>query len=186
MAKTKSANTAFNSRILYLVFAIVTIILGVMFCASASRAKEVLSIVVGVILMLSGLVGLAARIAAKQTVATMEGVINAFLFSLGLLFVLQRADATRIIFAFFPYVLMCIGGVLLLDAVLMVAQRKEKNTFKLTLELVLGIAALTLGICLLLIDKLTVRAPLILGILLIALGLLQLLSVFAPASKKQS
>ena len=180
MSKSKAS----AGLVTYVVFAVITIVLGILFCASAASADTVLSIVMGVILMLSGLAGLVSRIAAKQTIATMEGVINAFLFALGLLFVIERGGVAGIIFTFFPFVLMCIGGVLLLDALLMTVQRKEKNTVKLVFELVLGVVALVLGICLRFVDKFPIKASLILGIMLIALGTLQLLSAFAYTAKE--
>ena len=171
-----------NDEIARIVYIVVMIVFGVLFCCSMSLVTSTLSIVIGVALIIASLAMLITSYLETRSITTMSGFMSAAILAFGILFIVN--NLAGIIFSYIPYILIVWGFYMFVDAFLLRFVRNNNNIMIFVIELVLGAVAITLGFCLLYVDGFYEYAGLIFGIILILAGVYQLLQLFSKKPRK--
>lgn len=154
-----------KNSIKLLIIAGVILVFGILFCCART---DIISVMMGIILIAAGGLIIIGSLVTKKRLLNSEGFIGGALTALGIFFLVYdfAGNLASIILGYTPYLMILIGSILIVDAVLTIIQDK-KNIVAFVIELVIGIACLTLGICSLTVDSFKDNALLILGILMI-------------------
>ena len=171
-----------NASLAVIVEAVLILVVGVMFCCSKAMGNNALSWVIGASFMIGGVGLWLVGIVGKKALFNEEGFMGTLLFAFGLVFGLTTA--TGLLFYLSVWVLIVGGSVILLDCILRLAIRKDKNTVGLLIEFLIGAAALALGLCLYLIPEFGEFSALVLGIVLIVYSVFMIINELALSKKK--
>lgn len=171
-----------NDEIARIVYIVVMIVFGVLFCCSMSLVTSTLSIVIGIALIIASLAMLITSYLETRSITTMSGFMSAAILAFGILFIVN--NLAGIIFSYIPYILIVWGFYMFVDAFLLRFVRHNNSILIFVIELVLGAVAITLGFCLLYVDGFYEYAGLIFGIILILAGVYQLLQLFSKKPRK--
>ncbi|MGN1207575.1 MAG: hypothetical protein ACI4SP_04685 [Eubacteriales bacterium] len=168
-----------------IVTAAIVFVIGVLFCCSLAMGMRGLSWLVGLSLMVAGTLYFVNSILRKKALATMEGIIGAAIFAFGFFFIAN--ELANLVVAYIPWLLICVGAVIFIDAFLRKFLRKDKSTSGFVAQLIIGAASLALGICLRFVPGFGDFTALMLGILLIVYAVFLVVNVFlgrTPETKK--
>ena len=172
-----------NNQVIAILEAALIVVIGVMFCCSKAMGEAALSWVIGVSFMLGGVGLWALGIVEKKSLFNAEGLLGSLMFAFGLAFGLARlANALFYIAVWF---LIVAGSIILLDVILRLALRKDRNTLGVVIEAIIGAVMLTLGLCLLLINEFGQFAAIVLGVMLILYGVYMFVNEVVLTSKKK-
>ena len=155
--------------LMMLVRACVLLVVGILFCISPVMGTKALSLILGIALIVLGVVFVTLAIVKEKSLIVPWALIGFLAISLGIYGIIVNAIGR--IAGFVPYVLIPFGVLLVADAFMGRFWRKEKSTFLFIVKLVLGIAGLALGICLLTIESFKTYASVVLGAAIIALSI---------------
>ena len=172
-----------NQRIITILEAALIIVIGVMFCCSKAMGQTALSWVIGVSFMLAGAGLWVLAIVEKRALFNAEGFLGSLLFAFGLVFGLQVL--AQYVFDIAVWALVIGGSVVLLDVILRIAVRKDRNTLGIVIEAIIGAVMLTLGLCLLLIAEFGQFAAIVFGVMLILYGVYMFVNEVVISSKKK-
>ena len=169
-----------NDEMTRIIYIVVMLVFGVLFCCSSAIVASTLSWIVGIALIVLSLAMLVTSYLETKSITTMSGFLSAAILAFGILFIVS--NLAGIIFAYIPYILITWGFYMFVDAFIFRFARHNNNLLFFVIELVLGAISITLGFCLLYVDGFAEYAGLIFGIILILAAVYQLLQMF---SKKQ-
>ena len=172
-----------NQRIITILEAALIIVIGVMFCCSKAMGEAALSWVIGVTFMLAGVGLRVLGLVEKKALFNAEGLLGSLLFAFGLAFGL--AHLAGVLFYIAVWLLIVGGSIVLLDVILRIALRKDRNTLGIVIEAIIGAVSLTLGLCLYLIPEFGQFAAIILGVMLILYGVFMFINDVVLASKRK-
>ena len=179
MAK-KTLETQKNSTITAekIITDLILIAIGVLFCLKI--ASNTVGIIIGVGLCLYGAINVVLAATRKHSLFSLQGILSGVIIAIGVAFIVENLLASFVRIT--PYLLCGVGLVFVLDAFLARFHRKDASVFWFVLELVVGVACLALGLCLLFIDSFRGSASVIFGVFLVVFGVYQL--VLRAAKKK--
>ena len=177
------ATKAKNNHVIAIVEAALIVVIGVLFCCSKAMGEAALSWVIGVSFMLGGVGLWALGLAEKKALFNAEGLLGSLLFAFGLSFGL--AHLASVLFYIAVWLLIIGGSVILLDVILRIALRKDRNTLGIVIEAIIGAVSLTLGLCLYLIPEFGQFAAIILGVMLILYGVFMFVNEVVLSSKRK-
>lgn len=163
------------------VIASVLLVLGVLFCFSSSMGNKALSWIIGTALIISGVLNVISSYTIKKSVFTSDGIMGAAISAFGILF--AGNTLSWVIFNYIPFLLMCVGLVITVDA--FIKKFKDNETSKFVFELILGVLTLSLGVCLKFINGFADFASLILGIVLIIYAIYLIIAIFLKNKKDE-
>ncbi len=173
-----------NKDVTTLIYIIALFIFGVMFCCSLSMGVEAISWIVGAILIVTAVILLASAYVENKSLTTIDGLLGAVIAAFGVLFIVKRL--AWIIVQYIPYLLIFLGGLLILDSIIFIIVRSKRDYLVFGLEIALGIVSLTLGLLLIFVDDFADYASIVFGIILIALSIYQLLLFFGGKNRRVS
>lgn len=168
-----------NSRIVTFIEAAVVLVVGILFCCSNAMGTEALSIIGGIVFIAVGAFAILSGIVVERRTFGATGIGGAFMLAFGIFFIVANVMG-QYLFTFLPLLLIVLGCVILVDALLAILSKE--NIMSVILELVIGLVALVLGICLWCIDDFRTAAGIVLGIVLIVYAVI--LVIEALSSKK--
>lgn len=148
------------------IVAVLLMVVGILFCCSLSIGIEGLSIIMGLILMIVGLLILFNLFMGDGKLYSINGIIGVGVLALGLMFLSH--NLAGIIFAYIPWLLIVFGVVVIADGLLDKFVKKDSRLLPFILKMILGVLAIVLGVCLILIDGFLEYSSIIIGVLLIA------------------
>lgn len=173
-----------------LTLGILFIILG---AGGGQGASDAISIVIGVVLLIVGILSLVlvafAGIKNKASFAAV-GVSSAVLIGVGISLFVNKwaAGLVGLLLYVIPYVLICVGAVIILDGILVLVRtiKAKGAALPAVLTIVSGAVALTIG-CLCVGDKPVISGDtqlIIFGIIVVVLAAISLLTTVVNANKK--
>lgn len=169
-----------NEQMKSIVTAAILFVIGVLFCCSLTFGARGLSWLIGVSISITGIIFLINTVKARKSIANLSGFLGAILIGFGIMFISDRmAD---IIINFVPWCLIAIGATLAIDAFLVKFVKKDATTTRFVGELVLGLLAVALGVCLKVITGFANYATAMLGAFMIVYAILM---VFNALTKTQ-
>lgn len=154
------------------------LVIGILFCLRI--AADVVSIIIGIALIVTGAFNITLLAAKKLPIIMPSGIYGGLLVALGIIFIVYKIIG--IVMGWIPYVVIVIGTLLFADAFLGKFTRNE-NVALFVVKLLLGAAAIALGLCLIFIEGFGSWAQVVFGILLIAYAVFCLVSLLV---KKQA
>ncbi len=157
------------------------IVFGIIFITADYMADDVLSWIFGSILILYAILLLAQSYSETRSLTSVTGILSAFIGAFGVLFIVR--NLASIIFAYIPYMMIFMGAYLIIDSIILITSRRKNDYTMFSIELVIGIASLVLGICLIFVDDFHKYTSLIFGIILLAIGAYNLI-MFMFSRKK--
>ena len=163
------------------VIAAVLLVVGVLFCFSNAMGHKALSWIIGSALILSGTLSVINSFSIKKSVLTSDGIIGAAIAAFGILF--AGNELSWVIFNYIPFLLICVGLVITIDA--FIKKFKDQENAKFAFELILGIITLALGFCLKFVNGFARFASVILGIVLIIYAIYSIISIFLKNKKDE-
>ena len=172
-----------KTNIVAILEAALFVVIGVMFCCSKAMGEAALSWVIGVSFMLGGVGLWALGLVEKRALFNPEGLLGSLLFAFGLSFGLARLAGILFYIAVWPLIIG--GSVILLDVILRIALRKDKNALGIAIEAAIGAVSLTLGLCLYLIAEFGQFAAIVLGVMLILYGVFMFVNEVVLSAKKK-
>ncbi|MBQ8427190.1 MAG: DUF308 domain-containing protein [Clostridia bacterium] len=153
----------------------VLLVVGILFCFSASMGMAALSYIIGVCLIIAGVVSIINSAMKKQTILNYTGILGAAIIALGILF--AESQLAMILFYFVPWLLIAVGALIIADAILKKISQNNNTVF--ITELIVGIIVLALGICLKFIPGFIEFSSVMLGIVLIIYAVYLLIMAFS-------
>lgn len=144
---------------------IIMFIIGVLFCFSTTLAEKTLSVLLGVGLILAGTGAVLFTFFEKKSLISITGLLGSAFIGLGIVSIIQ--NVALLIITVVPWILIALGGLAILDSILLLIWRKEDNRVLFILEMLIGATFLALGICLKVITGFATFAGIIFGISLI-------------------
>ena len=159
MSKEKTKKEIETSKVLT---AVILFVLGILFCLKI--AASTISIVIGAAMVVLGAVNLIFMAKAKKTFASPDGVMNGALLAIGVIFIVD--EFLNVFIGLIPYIMIVVGFLLVIDAFLARFQRKDKLPIFI-IELVIGVATVVVGFCLLFVDGFKQGASIAFGVVLI-------------------
>ncbi len=167
-----------KKQIQLFIYASIIIVIGILFCAVPKTAVDVLSVIIGVIFILSGVLAVLDCAITKKTCLSKDSIYGAFILAFGILFITNKLGG--LVLDYIPYVLIVLGSCIIIDALILIAYRKEKAIIVFVFEVAIGLSMLVLGILMLTSNNFKDSASLVFGLVLITLGVfIMLLSIFA-------
>ena len=163
MSKERTKKTIETNKILT---AVLLIVLGILFCLKI--AASTISIVIGAAMVVLGAVNLIFMAKSRKTFASPDGVMNGALIAIGVVFIADKF--LNVFIGLIPYIMIVVGFVLAIDAFLARFQRKDKLPIFI-IELVIGVASIVVGFCLLFVDGFMQAASIAFGVVLIIAGI---------------
>lgn len=163
--------------------AVVILAVGILFCLSTAMGTKVLSILFGAGLILCGAVAILLTFLDKKSLLTLNGILGSASLALGILAIID--NIAGILLAVIPWILIALGALVIVDTLLLIFWRKEKRKLIIIVQCILGIALLTLGICLLTIDSFKRFAGIVLGVALIVYAIYSLTGEISINVKKK-
>lgn len=158
MAKKK-----FDFTKLILPIALLTI--GILFCFSNAMGTKALSVLLGVGFIVVGAIGVFASLYATRSMLSTYALGGCFLIAVGILIIID--NLVGLLLVLIPWLLIVYGSALIIDALFGVASKRMGTGTLFVIELLLGVALLTLGICLLTVTGFAEFTGLVFGISLI-------------------
>jgi len=152
---------------------LVLIAVGVLFCLKLATA--VVSITLGVALCLYGAVNVVLTIVKKESLFNAEGVLFGVAIALGIACIVKKPLGVFV--QVIPFIICAVGAIFILDACLAKFSRKDIGLVPFIFELVMGVAFLVLGLCLLFVDSFRSATSVIFGVGLIVFGLYRLIEL---------
>ena len=163
------AKTALNKPYVTELIAIaLLIVFGILFITADYLADNVLSWIFGSILILYAILLLAQAYSETHSLTSVTGILSAFIGAFGVLFIVR--NLASIIFAYIPFMLIFMGAYLIIDSIILITSRRKNDYTLFSIELIIGIAALVIGICLIYVDDFAKYTSLVFGIILLAIG----------------
>ncbi|MBQ9734362.1 MAG: DUF308 domain-containing protein [Clostridia bacterium] len=156
------------------VVAAVLLVVGILFCFSSAMGNKALSWIIGSALILTGVLSVINSFSIKKSTLTSDGIIGAAIAAFGILF--AGNTLSWIIFNYIPFLLICTGIVITIDA--FIKKIKDKETSKFVFELILGVLTIALGFCLKYVNGFSEFTSVILGIVLIVYAIYSIISIF--------
>ena len=135
-----------------------------------------LSVVIGLILLIAGIVFVGNSIIKNKKLFSNNGIIGITLITLSLLFIIDKLAG--FIFIFIPWFLIILGATFIIDALFGKFLLDNDNLIEFIVKICIGVASITLGICLRLIDGFAEYAGIMLGILMIVYSLYLITQLF--------
>lgn len=163
-----------NKDLKALIVAAILAVIGILFCISPALGNKALSYIIGTALIIAGVVGVINSFTDKKSLLTTDAILGAAIVAFGMLY--AGNELTWLIFNYVPFLLMCIGVVIIVDAI--IKKIKFNQTDKFIIELILGVLTLALGICLKFIGVLNEHTSLMLGIVLVVYAVYSFTTVF--------
>ena len=148
-----------------LIFSAILLVVGVLFCCSLAMGNKAVSWIIGLSLIVFGIFCIINAFTSKKDLMTVDGIIGAAIIAFGLLF--AGNELTWVIFNYIPFLLMAIGVIFIADAIIKIIKDNGKTTVKYIIELIIGVIALALGLCLKFINGFSDFCSVILGVVLI-------------------
>ena len=167
MATKKSNKSLSETNVRQLVIASILIVLGVLFCVSLA-ALDIINIIIGAAFIVVGAVLLILEVIKNKSLVTGSGIFGGLLIAFGIAIIIGQL--LGVLVSFLILVLIVLGAILIVDSVLLIAVRNKKNVTGFVIELMIGIVAFVLGMCLWFIPEFQRFANLIFGIVLIFYG----------------
>ena len=152
--------------------ALILLVLGILFCLKI--AASTISIIIGAAMAVLGLVNLIFMAKNKKTYASADGIINAALIAIGVVFIAEKF--LTVFLGLIPYIMIVVGVVITIDAFLAKFQRKDKLLIFIA-ELVIGVAAIVVGFCLLFVEGFQQGASIAFGVILIIAAIAELVTL---------
>ena len=162
-----------------IIAALILIAVGVLFCFNI--AAKAVNVTIGVALCLYGVINVVLAISKKKSLFNAEGVLNGVIIALGIFCIAENLLSFFV--SIIPYILVAVGGVLVLDACIAKFARKEVGLPLFLFEIVLGAACLALGLCLIFVESFRSAASLIFGVGLIVLGAYRLVELLSKKTR---
>ena len=165
------------------------LVIGVLFCFEANLGVKVISYIVGIAMIMVG-TAYAIVVALTFKRALTLGIFSSgALIAGGITFIVNNLASVilGLLLDLLPFYVMVMGAIILIDAFLLFFTNKQKSKDKIAwfvIELIVGIIAIALGICILVIDEIRAVAPILLGVLLAVLGIFIIVSSAVRISKK--
>lgn len=163
------------------IIASVLLVVGALFCCSLAMTNKVLSYVIGTSIIVAGALIIANVAVSKKELLNTEGLVGAVIIAFGILF--AGNQMTWLIFNYIPFLLMCVGGIIIADAIIKFVRENETGRF--ILILILGVVTFALGICLRFVKGFSDFTALILGIVMIVYAIYMFASVFVGKEKEK-
>ena len=157
---------------------LVLIAVGVLFCLKL--ATTVVSITLGVALCLYGVANVVFTIVRKESLFTAAGVLYGVAIALGIACIVLKPLGVFV--QLIPYIFCAVGGVFVLDACFARFARKDIGLIPFLFEIVMGVALLVLGLCLIFVESFRSTTSVLFGIALIVFGVYRLIELIV--SKK--
>ena len=118
----------------------------------------------------------------KKQLLTPEVIFGCLAIAFGIYCIVN--NIVGIILGIIPWILIVIGSIAIIDSLLMILQRKQKNIPVFVFEIVLGTVLVTLGICLLVVSGFADVAGIIFGVALIVYAIFQIVNIMIEMKKK--
>ncbi len=152
----------------------ILLVFGVLCCCyEYFDALSVVSWIVGAFLIVAAVLLLISSYVETKSITAYNGMISAAVAAFGTYFIID--DLSHIIVGYIPYLLIFVGGYLIVDSILYLTVRHGKEYLVFGIELALGAVSLTLGLCLLFVDDFYKYASLMFGIILILIAVQQII-----------
>lgn len=177
MATGEAQKTALAEKV---IVALVLMAVGVLFCLQL--AGNVISIVIGVAMCLYGAVQLVLLLVNHKSMLCATGLLAGVLMAVGIAFIVKKL--LTVFVATVPFILLVVGAILLIDALVGYLARKDLHVVVFALELLVGVACVALGLCLMLVEGFKSWANVVFGVVLIVSAALQLVALM-PAKKRK-
>ena len=168
-----------NNKTKTIIVSCITLILGVLFCCSLSFGTG-LSWLMGGSLCFAGIMYIINSILERRSLLTMAGIIGFGAVAFGVMFIAK--SLAQILIDFVPYLMIAIGILLFIEAFLAKFTRYHSITI-FVIVIVVSVAFLALGICLMAIPSWSRVASIIFGCILIIASLYTLLSLVINKKK---
>ncbi len=182
MSKNKNQLSDEQTRKLLVAAAVLAI--GVLLCCSLEFGSRGLDWLMGLSISASGVILIINSIIKNVGIANARGFIGALLIGVGVAFISSRA-ASEII-NFIPWCVIAAGATLIIDAFLIKFIRKTMSTVKFILEITFGALIVALGICLKVIEEVSVYTAVILGAFLIVCSILMVVGALKQKTSVSS
>ena len=160
---------------------IILLVFGVLFCCSLAMGVAAISWTVGIFLIVAAVLLFISSYMETKSITAYSGIMSAAIAAFGVYFIVDHLAG--IIIGYIPYLLIFIGGYLIIDSFLYLTVRHGKENLVFGVELALGAVSLALGLCLLFIDDFKEYASLMFGIILILIAVQQII-MFATSKQK--
>lgn len=168
-----------NQQVEKMITAISLIVIGILFCVNL--AAKVISIVIGSVFIVLGALLLIILISKKESLLTFSGIIGGFYITIGISLIV--INFIGLLISLTPYLLIVFGSIMLIDAIIIIASKKQAKVFFI-MELVLAVIFLTIGILLLVLDSFRAHVAIMFGVLLIACGIYSLVKILLKKGKE--
>lgn len=166
-------NKSANKTIL-IMEGVMFVVVGILFCCSVN-AGYLLNVFIGIVLLIAGLFSLGSCMFLKRTTMAPEGLVSAFIIALGVLCFIEDLHFIELIILF----MIVLGSIFLADGLLGLSVFKRR-TVPMVTEMVIGVFAFVLGMCLWFIPSFGKFAEIVMGAILIIAGLFYLVSALYP------
>ncbi len=160
---------------------VILFIIGILFCCSVAIGITGLSVIIGIILILTGCLLIINSLLKQKNIINYTGIISVGLIAFGIVFISNHLAG--IIFLFIPWFLIILGIFFVIDIILNKIIKDNLNLTNLILRIILAIICLALGFCLKFINGFIEYSSIILGVLMIAVSLYLIISLFINNKK---
>lgn len=164
-----------NDNLRTLIVSIVLLVIGILFCCSLSMGTKALSIVIGISLIVLGATMLATSYLATKGLIAGVAIGGGSVLAIGIMFIVD--NLAGLIIGYVPFFLIVVGSIIIVDAILAVALRKE-GIVVFVVEFLIGAIALVLGCCLRYVDGFAEYTALIVGIIIILYSVYSIVKIF--------
>ena len=165
-----------------LVVSIIILVIGLLFCFSRTLGEQALSVILGISFIVFGAIIVLLPIMQKKQLLTPEVIFGCLAIAFGIYCIVN--NIVGIILGIIPWILIVIGSIAIIDSLLMILQRKQKNIPVFVFEIILGTVLVTLGICLLVVSGFADVAGIIFGVALIVYAIFQIINIMIEKKKK--
>ena len=177
MAKKKLS----NDNIAVLVYAIVLFVLGVLFCCT--NFVDVISTIIGVVFIVAGAAFILVSLIQEKSIITGSALLGGLLIAIGIACIVDGFIGA--ILNIVIWAMIVLGAVLIVDSILRITVRKDKNMLAFGIELGLGVISFVLGMCLKFVPEFGEYVSIVLGVLLILYAVYLILTVFVMKKSKK-
>ena len=168
MARDKGTTQRKSSDYSTLIKACLLLAIGVLFCISPSTGESLLSRIVGIGFIVMGVVYCLLSLKKDKSLLTAAALGGVLAVALGVYIVV--VNAVGMIVEFVPYLLITYGVLMVIDSFLGKYWRKSSSTLTFVVKLLLGIAGVALGICLLTVDSFRRFSSFVFGVTLVVIS----------------
>lgn len=164
-----------KNKITFIVVAAFLIVVGILFCLSASIGTKAASIVLSIAIIMGGLVPIIRSLADKNSLATATALLGGAVIALGVFSIVY--DIAAILLAILPFLLLVFGVFSLSESFLMLFGRGDRNRPLFIIEIIIGVIAVALGILVLSIEEVSMASGIIFGVMILFSGVYTLIAV---------